>query len=93
MKIRVSVTVIRVEKQSVESYIGNRFGVGLPKAYASYTIKAMKYPSVFFAILIAWIVVDVLAAVFDTTFISYRLYIFALTFSLALFLVGFWRNR
>ena len=53
----------------------------------------MKYPSVFFAVIIAWIVVDVLAVVFASTFISYRLYIFALIFSFALFLVGFWRNR
>ncbi len=53
----------------------------------------MKYPSVFLATAVVWIVVDVLALVFRQTFISYNLYLSSLIFSLALFLIGFWRNK
>lgn len=53
----------------------------------------MKYPSVFFATAIVWFVIDVLALYFNETDISYRLYLLSLIFSLALFYIGFWRNK
>ena len=57
-----------------------------------YTID-MKYPSVFVAVAVVWIVIDVLAAVFGQTNLTYTLYFCALIFSLVLFLIGFWRNK
>jgi hypothetical protein len=53
----------------------------------------MKYPSVFISVAVVWVVVDVLAAVFHEQNLIFQLYLSSLFFSVALFLIGFWRNK
>jgi len=53
----------------------------------------MKYPSVFFALLFAWIAIIIVALWLNNHTLTYQLYIAAILFSVVMFVIGFWRNR
>jgi hypothetical protein len=53
----------------------------------------VKYPSVFFAILFAWIAVITIALWRNEHALTYQLYQAGIVFSVVMFVIGFWRNR
>lgn len=55
--------------------------------------KGVKYPSVFFAILFAWIAVIIIALWLNNHELTYQLYLSGIAFSVIMFVIGFWRNR
>jgi hypothetical protein len=57
-----------------------------------YTV-GVKYPSVFFAILFAWIAVVTIALFLNNHTLTYQLYVAGVAFSVIMFVIGFWRNR
>lgn len=55
--------------------------------------EGVKYPSVFFAILFAWIAVITIAVWMKDQALTYQLYQAGIAFSVIMFTIGFWRNR
>lgn len=56
-------------------------------------ITLMKYPSVFLAILLVWISVVVLAIYKGDSDLTQSLHTLLIIFTIAMFLIGFWRNK
>jgi len=53
----------------------------------------MKYPSVFFAILLTWFAIITIALWINNHQLTFELYISAIIFTLVIFVIGFWRNK
>jgi len=53
----------------------------------------MKYPSVFFAILLAWAAIIAIALWINQRTLTFELYVLAIVFTLVMFTIGFWRNK
>ncbi len=53
----------------------------------------MKYPSVFFAILFAWIAIIAVALWINQQHLTFQLYLCGIIFSIIMFMIGFWRNK
>jgi len=53
----------------------------------------MKYPSVFFSILFAWIAIIAIALWINEQTLTFSLYVLAIIFTVVIFVIGFWRNK
>gem|GEM_PF-956901 len=53
----------------------------------------MKYPSVFFTVLLVWLMIDIIGITVGIRSLTFHLYFLAIIFSVILFLIGFWRNK
>lgn len=53
----------------------------------------VKYPSVFFAILFAWIAVLIIVLVLGDHTLTFQLYLAGIAFTVVMFVIGFWHNR
>ena len=55
--------------------------------------RKMKYPSVFLTVMAVWLIVDTLAVALGESVPTFDLYLATILFTIAIFFIGFWRNR